>query len=111
MGCYHTIQTDSTQYVRLENFTSTENTVAHQVRVWRSLSELSDSDELLQNGSQLKFVQREHRGGFCDCWAIANLTVNHMKYVMYDVSYNIESSVLWLHSSKSYIILLILTSG
>ena len=24
---------------------------------------------------QFRFVQLEHRGGFCDCWAVANLTV------------------------------------
>ena len=24
---------------------------------------------------QFRFVQLEHRGGFCDCWAAANLTV------------------------------------
>ena len=24
---------------------------------------------------QFRFVQSEHRGGFCDCWALANLTV------------------------------------
>lgn len=70
------IQTDRT-YVLLENYNSTEN-MAH-IRVWSYLSELSDIDESLQNGSQLKFVQREHRGGFCDCWAMANLTVNHVK--------------------------------
>ena len=24
---------------------------------------------------QFRFVQLEHRGGFCDCWAVANFTV------------------------------------
>ena len=24
---------------------------------------------------QFRFVQLDHRGGFCDCWAVANLTV------------------------------------
>ena len=24
---------------------------------------------------QFRFVQMNHRGGFCDCWAVANLTV------------------------------------
>ena len=24
---------------------------------------------------QFRFVQSEHHGGFCDCWAVANLTV------------------------------------
>ena len=26
---------------------------------------------------QFRFVQQEHRGGFCDCWAVANLTLTH----------------------------------
>ena len=36
---------------------------------------LNGSHEL-QGGSQFRFVQSEHRGGFCDCWAVANLTLN-----------------------------------
>ena len=23
---------------------------------------------------RFRFIQKEHRGGFCDCWAVANLT-------------------------------------
>jgi hypothetical protein len=30
----------------------------------------------LQDSSQFHFFQMEHRGGFCDCWAVANLTLN-----------------------------------
>ena len=71
------IKTDST-YVMLENF-NINSTEMPRIRVWSSLSELSETDELLQNGSQLRFVQQEHRGGFCDCWSLANLTVNHVK--------------------------------
>ena len=26
------------------------------------------------NHLRFRFIQREHRGGFCDCWAVANLT-------------------------------------
>ena len=26
------------------------------------------------NHFRFRFIQREHRGGFCDCWAVANLT-------------------------------------
>ena len=26
------------------------------------------------NHLQFRFIQREHRGGFCDCWEVANLT-------------------------------------
>ena len=25
------------------------------------------------NHFRFRFIQREHRGGFCDCWAVANL--------------------------------------
>ena len=25
--------------------------------------------------SQLRFVQSDHRGGYCDCWAVTNLSV------------------------------------
>ena len=27
-----------------------------------------------QYADELRLVQGEHRGGFCDCWAVANLT-------------------------------------
>ena len=37
--------------------------------------QLNDSQEL-QNSAQFRFVQLEHRGGFCDCWAVANLTLD-----------------------------------
>ena len=26
---------------------------------------------------QIRFIQQEHRGGFCDCWALANLSIIH----------------------------------
>ena len=29
---------------------------------------------------QLRFVQLEHRGGFCDCWAVYNISVNQQTY-------------------------------
>ena len=29
------------------------------------------------NVGQFRFVQLEHRGGFCDCWAVANFTVTN----------------------------------
>ena len=41
-----------------------------------SLQLLSDVDHI--NASQrvqLRLVQSDHRGGFCDCWAISNLTI------------------------------------
>ena len=27
---------------------------------------------------QFRFVQQEHRGGFCDCWGVANLMLTHV---------------------------------
>ena len=29
---------------------------------------------------QFRFIQPEHRGGFCDCWSVANLRVIHWAY-------------------------------
>ena len=29
---------------------------------------------------QFRFVQLDHRGGFCDCWAVANLTITYQGY-------------------------------
>ena len=26
---------------------------------------------------QLRLVQSDHRGGFCDCWAVSDLTLTH----------------------------------
>ena len=37
--------------------------------------QLNGSQELVEN-SQFRFAQMEHRGGFCDCWAVANLTLS-----------------------------------
>ena len=31
-------------------------------------------DQCSFNHLRFRFIQREHRGGFCDCWAVANLT-------------------------------------
>ena len=28
---------------------------------------------------QLRLVQSDHRGGFCDCWAVSNLTVSNLE--------------------------------
>jgi hypothetical protein len=44
----------------------------------RSYSLLFPSDVDHINGSQriqLRLVQSDHRGGFCDCWAVSNLTI------------------------------------
>ena len=31
-------------------------------------------DQCSFNHLRFRFIQSEHRGGFCDCWAVANLT-------------------------------------
>ena len=50
-------------------------TTSKRARVDTSRFALNGSHEL-QDSSQFRFVQSEHRGGFCDCWAVANLTLN-----------------------------------
>ena len=42
------------------------------------------SIEAARTPLQFRFIQRQHRGGFCDCWAVANLTLI--------VSNNVEES-------------------
>ena len=27
---------------------------------------------------QFRFVQLDHRGGFCECWAVADLTITYL---------------------------------
>ena len=29
---------------------------------------------------QFRFIQLDHRGGFCDCWAVAGLTITYLGY-------------------------------
>ena len=44
----------------------------------RSYSQLFPSDIDHVNDSQrvqLRLVQSDHRGGFCDCWAVSNLSI------------------------------------
>lgn len=35
------------------------------------ISQVNDS----QFGVELRFVQSDHRGGFCDCWALTQLDI------------------------------------
>lgn len=44
---------------------------------------------------QFRFVQQEHRGGFCDCWAVANLTLTHLASI-----YSQELNVATMNYSK-----------
>ena len=57
--------------------TSAANTAVH-VSV-RSYSQLFPSDIDHVNDSQrvqLRLVQSDHRGGFCDCWAVSDLNIS-----------------------------------
>ena len=56
------------------NFNTSKRARVDVSRFVRNL-QLNDSQEL-QDSTQFRFVQLEHRGGFCDCWAVANLTLN-----------------------------------
>ena len=37
-----------------------------------NISSISNSQRV-----QLRLVQSDHRGGFCDCWAVSDLTLRH----------------------------------
>ena len=39
------------------------------------------------NHLRFRFIQREHRGGFCDCWAVANLTATLTSGEVKDLRY------------------------
>lgn len=61
----------------IENDTPVLNATINMasINVTRIAVELNER-QLFQEESELRFAQREHRGGFCDCWAVANLTIN-----------------------------------
>ena len=45
----------------------------------RSYNQMFPSDiDHINNGQiiQLRLVQSDHRGGFCDCWAVSNLSIS-----------------------------------
>ena len=44
-------------------------------------------DQCSFNHLQFRFIQREHRGGFCDCWAVANLTATLTSGEVKDLRY------------------------
>ena len=50
------------------------NAIAANVRsysvVLPNVSSISNDQRI-----QLRLVQSDHRGGFCDCWAVSNLTL------------------------------------
>ena len=51
---------------------------------------------------QLRFVQLDHRVGFCDCWAVANLTVTPPNGQASELSY----VPFWLSSMIKLIIII-----
>ena len=40
--------------------------------VIHNINSISDDQRV-----QLRLVQSDHRGGFCDCWAVSDLTLRH----------------------------------
>ena len=63
------------QLVNHTNFTTSKRARVDISRFVLDLQSVNGSQELRES-SQFHFVQSEHRGGFCDCWAVANLTLN-----------------------------------
>ena len=47
------------------------------VRSYRLQFPTSDNDNHGQQTSQLRFIQSDHRGGYCDCWAVTNLSISN----------------------------------
>ena len=62
------------EMVNHTNFTTSKRARVDVSRFVLDL-QLNGSQEL-QDSSQIRFIQMDHRGGFCDCWAVANLTLN-----------------------------------
>ena len=46
--------------------------IGENVRVSVQMTRIAST--AVQYADELSLVQREHRGGFCDCWAVARLT-------------------------------------
>ena len=71
-------QTGVTNSIGCEaNLNSSASNLPVHVAV-RSYSLLLPSDVDHINASQrvqLRLIQSDHRGGFCDCWAVTNLTI------------------------------------
>ena len=73
------IQTEIANMTECEaNLTTSAADMPVHVTV-RSYSLLFPSDVDHINSSQrvqLRLVQSDHRGGFCDCWAVSNLSIS-----------------------------------
>lgn len=58
----------------------------------RSYSVMFPSDIDHVNSSQrvqVRLVQSDHRGGFCDCWAVSNLNISY-------IASNLEVNVMYM---------------
>ena len=62
------------EMVNHSNFTTSKRARVDVSRFVLDL-QLNGSQEL-QDSSQFRFVRMDHRGGFCDCWAVANFTLS-----------------------------------
>ena len=54
--------------------TNESNIIRHDVMADLRNFRLNQLSQCSFNHLQFRFIQREHRGGFCDCWAVTNLT-------------------------------------
>ena len=63
------------EMVNHTNFTTSKRARVDVSRFVLNLYLQLNGSQELQNSSQFHFVQMEHRGGFCDCWAVANLAL------------------------------------
>ena len=80
------------------NLTTSASEMPVHVSV-RSYRQLFPSDIDHVNNSQrvqLRLVQSDHRGGFCDCWAVSDLSVSfgHSSSLDIPVKYVLQISVL-----------------
>ena len=76
---FNFVQTETTDVTDCEtNLTTSAADMPVHVTV-RSYSLLFPSDIDHINSSQrvqLRLVQSDHRGGFCDCWTVSNLNIS-----------------------------------
>ena len=82
--------TDSDSECR-KNFTSTADGVSVIQVTFRSYTLLFPANNIIDhvNSSQrvqFRFVQSDHRGGFCDCWAVVHLNISFKDLSKHEVS-------------------------
>ena len=70
---------DAESYCETNLSLTTGNTVqvvkvtvrTYRLQFQSDISQVNSSQRI-----QLRFIQSDHRGGFCDCWAVTDLTAN-----------------------------------